>query len=421
MSRRRFLSGVGAGVAGVVAASRSGSARALDVAPGEEIGPHLESISDGETVVIPPGTYTYSDGDIDADGFELRTEGLVTWDVRGKQELAIDGIGWSFGGVNFDIRGRGSHLQVELYGADWRFHNCAWTGVKTGIGYFVYPACDAGASGLVDECYMGDGQADDVADSYVFTYNGTDGAIEIRRSYFDQGGVYGADTQDPPEQEGTVDLTDCYFRNAYLACIRTGMIGRTARIRNCTMVYDSRTATPDVPEKGTSLPTPGVRSFRGIWGFWGDVVAEDCDVSVPYGVGVTTSRFGDPRVLVRNSEVAAATRKDGNVTFENVGSNPDVTPPESCVTSAAEAVTGSPNAVLPESLRVNATGNGTDSESEPGPDPEAEPELEPEPERREGFPATRFVAVVAVAVLVALALPALAPLVAFVVLYLLLH
>ncbi|MFC6725897.1 hypothetical protein ACFQE1_16290, partial [Halobium palmae] len=337
LSRRRFLSGVGAGVAGLVITSRNGSARTLDVEPGDEIGPHLESISDGETVVIPPGTYTYSGGNVSADRFELRTEGLVTWDVRGERELLIDGADWSFGGVNFDIRGEEDHLQVGLFGADWRFHNCAWTGLKTGVGYFVYPACDAGSSGIVEECYMGDGQAEDVGDSYVFTYNGTDGVIEIRRTYFDQGGVYGADTQDPPEQEGVVNLTDCYFRNAYLACVRTGMTGHTARIRNCTMVYDSRTATPDVPERGTSLPNRGVRSFRGIWGFWGEIVAEDCDVKVPYGTGVVTSRLGDPHVLVRNSEVAADTRRAGNVTFEDVGSDPDVTPPESCVTSAAEA------------------------------------------------------------------------------------
>ncbi|MFC6723520.1 twin-arginine translocation signal domain-containing protein [Halobium palmae] len=356
MTRRQFLTGVSVGAVGVVAGSQNASARTLDIAPGEEIGPYLESISDGETIIIPEGTYSYSGGSIAADRFTLRTEGLVTWDVQGEQRLNITGLGWTFGGVNFDIRGERSHMRVGLYGGDWRFHNCAWTGLKTGIGHFINPNCQGGTSGLVDKCYMGDGQADDVGDSYVFTYSRTDGVIEFRSSFFNQGGIYGADTRTPPGQEGTVHLTDCYFRNAYNACMRTGMRGHTARIRNCTAVYDSRELTPDIPEQGTSLSNVGGRSFRGIWGFWSDVLVEDCDVKVPYGIGVQTSNHGNPHVLVRNSEVSAAVRKAGNVTFENVGRDPDVTPPESCVTSAAEAVLGSSDAMLPEPLRANGTG-----------------------------------------------------------------
>ncbi|MFC6723763.1 hypothetical protein ACFQE1_05090 [Halobium palmae] len=346
LGRRSYLKKAGAAVATVAAsgaASESAAAagtRTLDVSNGERIDPYLESVDDGETVEIPEGRYRFGGASIRADGWTVRGNGCTFVCEDGVNWLRPSGYDWSFGGVEFE-QPDGTNVRVMCSGGDWRFHNCAWTG-KLGAaeGYLLHPKIEEGTEGVVDQCWFGDGLREDRGDSQIFTYEGTDGVFTIRRSYFYQGGVYGIDTRDPPGQRGVTNYEQCYFENCYLMCLRTGSPWHTGYVTDCTLVYDSKEETPSSPASGTSL-REGIKSFRGVWAAWGDVVIEDCDISNPYGFAVGTMSHGDPSVTVTGGNVSGSPRSIGNVTFDSsVGTDPDTTPPAGCVTSVREAVTG---------------------------------------------------------------------------------
>lgn len=359
MDRRSVLklaggtaAGIATGLSGIGTAAAD-SAETIDIDDGERIDPYLENISDGDAIRIPQGTYTFGGAEIDADNWSLDGQGC-TFKPPGRRDLDLTGDNWSFGGVRFDTEG---DRQVRLYptGNDWRFHSCAWDGPNTNANYLVYPRVNEGHSAEIDRCWFGAGCGENRSESAIKGGKDWDGDVWIRRSYFRQNGSYSIQTMSPPPMRGTANFDRCYFENCYLSCLRTGnYYGKTCHVTDCVLVYDSREETP-------AMQGSGVKAYRGVWGFWGDVEVTDTDIKNPFGAAVaTSSRHGDAHVTVKGGNVTGAI--DTQVTVrDNVGSNPSTTPPEECVTSVDEAINHKKN-IKSKPLAV-ATGTATGVEA----------------------------------------------------------
>lgn len=333
LDRRSYLKLAGAAAAtistGSVAAAQSES-RTLDVSDGERIDSHLEGINDGETVVIPNGTYPFGGATISADNVTIEGDG-ATFVSQGVSRLRIRGNNWEFGGVTFDQRGGSNQAILFPSGSGWRFHSCAWVGSLSAGNYLVYPAVADGGQAELDRCWFGDGVSSDRSESAIKAGSSLHGDLWVRRSYFYQSGAYGVQTIDPPKMRGTLNFDRCYFENCYLSCLRTGNdYGETCTVKNCTIVYDSKAETPAIQGRG-------VKAFRGVWAFWGPVEVVDTDVTNPFGPALVTSgNHGSPSITVDGGNIDGGVY--GNVTTgSDVGSNASTTPPSECVTSASEA------------------------------------------------------------------------------------
>ena len=306
--------------------------------------PHLEQINDGETVKIPKGTYKFGGASIKADNWTVIGNG-ATFKAQGRSILKPDGSNWKFGGVNFDITG--DDIQAYPAGQDWKFHNCAWSGTVSDVNYIVYPQVPHGSKGVIDQCWFGGGVAEGRAEFSIKALQKTNGEVQIKRSYFNQTGTYGVMSVDPPSNRGIVNYEKCFFKNCYLDCLRIGNnFGKTGYVRDSVLTYDSKKKTPAVPRVSTHLTDPGVKSFRGVWAFWGDVVVENCEISNPFGPAlVTVKNHGDPKITARGGNITGSPRAQGNVSIaDNVGTNPSKKPPKGCVTSAKDAYLGTKKA-----------------------------------------------------------------------------
>jgi hypothetical protein len=334
IDRRSYLKLAGVATAtvaaGTAAASQS-SSRTLGVSDGERIDSYLEGIGDGETVTIPEGTYTFSGATISADDVTIKGDG-ATLVSHGANRLNIRGSNWEFGGVTFDQTGDSNQVMIFPSGSGWRLHSCAWVGELSAGNYLIYPELTEGSQAEIDRCWFGDGVSDDRSESAIVGFGAIHGELWIRRSYFYQNGVYGLDTAHMPDMQGTINFDRNYFENCYLSCMRAGnAYGKTARIKDCVVLYDSRAETP-------AVQSTGQKAFRGIWAFWGEVTVEDTDVTNPFGPAlVTSSNHGSPSITMTGGNLSGSVV--GNVTVaDDVGNDPSTTPPDECVTSAAEAV-----------------------------------------------------------------------------------
>lgn len=334
LDRRSYLKLAGVAAAtvttGTAAASQS-SSRTLGVSDGERIDSYLEQIGDGETVVIPDGTYTFNSATISADNVTVKGDG-ATFVSRGATRLNIRGTNWEFGGVTFDQTGGSSQVMIFPSGSEWRLHSCAWVGELSAGNYLIYPAVDAGSQAELDRCWFGDGVSDDRSESAIKANGGVDGDLWVRRTYFYQNGSYGVQTVNPPDMRGTVNYDQCYFENCYLDCLRAGNnFGKTAEVTDCTLVYDSQGETP-------AVQSTGQKAFRGVWAFWGNVAVRDTDITNPFGPAlVASSNHGSPSITMTGGNLAGSVAGDVTVA-DDVGDDPSTTPPAECVTSAAEAV-----------------------------------------------------------------------------------
>ena len=375
LKRRSYLKMASAAVTTLAAggtmvqSAAAKTTRTLDIKDGERIDPYLEKISDGEAVSIPKGTYKFSGATISANNWAVIGNGC-TFKAQGRSVLRPTGTGWQFGGVNFDISG--ADIQAFPAGQRWKLHNCAWSGTVSDVNFLVYPQVSAGSTGTIDKCWFGDGDANGRAEFAIKALQGTNGEVQVKRSYFYQTGTYGVMSVNPPANRGIVNYDKCFFKNCYLDCLRIGNnYGKTGYVRNSVLVYDSKSETPAVPRVSTHLTDPGVKSFRGVWAFWGKVVVENCEISNPYGPAlVTVKHHGNPQIIARGGNITGSPRAQGNVKIaDNVGTNPSKKPPKGCVTSAKDAYlgsTGTPNANKSVSSKNKNTTKSSGPRASPG-------------------------------------------------------
>lgn len=336
LGRRSYLKLAG-GAAAVVATSTSVTAqsneRTLNVNDGEVIDPYLQSISDGETVRIPSGTYKYNGTTISASDWTLDGQGC-TFVPQGYARLRLSGDGWQFGHVRFDTTD-GNNLTVLPEGGDWRFHNCAWDGPNTGretVDFLFAPEVDSGTTAVADSIWWGGGLGSNTTESAVKHLGGVDGEMRYERCFFRQNGTYATETAESNRSEGVAHFENCYAENCWHGAFRLGNdYGETGTVRNCTVVYD------DADEAMTT-------NVRGIWTFWGDVLVENTDISCNFGQAIATSdRTSTPAhqsgtVQVEGGNIDGPIQN--RVETSNVGSDPSKTPPSGCPTTVSEAVNG---------------------------------------------------------------------------------
>ncbi|MFC6725301.1 DedA family protein, partial [Halobium palmae] len=175
-------------------------------------------------------------------------------------------------------------------GDGWRLHGLGWANECGLPKWNVYPRCPRGGEATLDSLYFGEGAS--VASSYVFVYDGTDGVVNVENCYMDQGGVYGVDSRRPPEATGVARFGNCFFRDGYLACLRTGSPDRVAVVEDCVFVYSDdpeRTPASDWDDHGNV--TGGKRSHRCVWAWWGQVEVRNCAMTNPHGGGIVGGLF----------------------------------------------------------------------------------------------------------------------------------
>lgn len=330
--------------------------RTLDIDDGDDIAPHLTGVDSGETVEVPPGNYAIGGrSTIEADGFELRGGG-ATLVPSETCRLDIVGDDWAVGGFRIDNDGS-ADVRWAPDGAGWRLHHLGWRNEQGLDAWRIYPSCPRGSTVSIEDCYFGPGAS--VASSAIFVYNDTDGTVDVRRCWLDQTGVYGVDTQRPPKMAGVTRFEDCFFRDSYLAAIRTGSNtqGLDGRVEGCVVVYtDDPERTPSSGWSDSSNLEGDKRSHRGVWAWWGHTEIVDTDITNPHGPGVVAYGGSDAHagengiddakadsVHVEGGNIDAKWPYSGhdNITRNGVGESPSTTPPANCPTSAAEAATGS--------------------------------------------------------------------------------
>lgn len=331
-SRRTVLKVLGATTAAVATTSSLGPR----IRDGDWIDRHLSRIRDGSTLKIPPGTYKFGSATIDADRWTVDGQGC-TFDVQSSSSLSMRGSAWNFGNVRFDVN-PDQNVQVFPYGNDWRLHHCAWDGKNGTRQFLVLPRIDSeDAVGTIEKCWFGSGTAIDPRtgrrwnESAIKGTNGLRGDLYVRGCYFWQNGSYLSPTHQPYANghRGKHVYENCFAKDCYLAFCRIGTPYEESIVDNCVGVYSG--------DRGNIPPTAdGQRRSRGVWVSWGPALIRNSHLSYPDELAVAVNGDSGGTARVENSEVVG--KIDDGVETENVGSDPDTTPPEGCVTSPDDAV-----------------------------------------------------------------------------------
>lgn len=390
LDRRDYMKVIGAATVAAPLASGASSARTTvnlgdkGLTEGDDIGPYLEQyVEDDTDVIVPEGTYAYGDSSsgtysytISANNFTLDGRGSTispvafqdkTIDESGDPDLyyprlSIEGDDWEFGRILFDQVDE--DIELHPSGAGWRIHHCGWDGEMVDSGSYINPDCPKGSEVELDSLWFGEGSPDYQSSSAIFFYKDSDGQITVKNSYFYQMGVYGVDTDTPADNvgRGVMHFENCYFENCYLACLRTGDYEgeHDAQVKNCTIWYSSQEETPESHGPPTSNLEPGSKGYRGVWAWYNHVDVIDCQIDVPWGAALVTAEGG---TITMDGGDLSGSVGSGVTLKSNVGSNPDHTPPASCVTSATDAATGGSDlgtCTLPGTTTVRSTGDPVD-------------------------------------------------------------
>jgi hypothetical protein len=247
--------------------------------------------------------------------------------------------------VLFDVSAEGATLKINAQGSNWTVRNVGVLGTYDGANpdSVFRLQVDANGTGVFENVYLGDGAVDD-GYSGVFVPTDHAGTLTIQRCNVQEwpdNGVYGSapgrDEPDRDAQNGIVQIETSYAKNNNIDGFRVGTDG--SYVKNSVVHVDS-----DVPNNSA-----GKENARGVWvKESGTVDIENCDILLEHPDGshcVWQSDDAGTGGLARviDSEVAArgksTDRFRGNVETQNVGDDPDVTPPNGVPISAEEACT----------------------------------------------------------------------------------
>ncbi len=355
LDRRSYIKMAGAAAAALTAGSNVASAAAEDptvsLSDGDDVAGVLEGISDGETVVLPRGTYRLDrDVSISADDFTFHGNG-ATIETHGRLDVRINGVGWDFGYLNVKPQNQSNPdawCRFRPDGDQWHLHHVAWTS-RNDTRYFsgddrrmshMLPGVDAGGSAEITDCWFGHGCHLDHGKSALKMWGVLDGEVWLRRCFFKQSGVYGANSsQDYVRNEGVTHFEDCYFENCYNGCARTGSHYDPAYVRGCVMNATDPSKTPTREGHGSSGPYN-----RGVWAFHGPVHIEETHIS-SFDRAIDVSLNHDirrtPSIEFHSGAYDGRVKNAEHVAMDSsVGTNPSTSPPDTCVTSPEEAYLG---------------------------------------------------------------------------------
>lgn len=254
----------------------------------------------------PPGTY----------------ETIVV--PAGEQRVFRIGDGEVFENKLIDITAEGASALIIAFANDFVVRNIGFEGVHPGEEFpIVASVPGAGASGLIENVYLGDGSVQGSYAGAIFVHYDPvhRGTLTLRRlhiAHFSNNGVYGS-APGHRGQPGVVHVEDSYFYSNNIANIRLGTAAATSHVRNCTVLVDD-----SVPPCDVNCSLPGAINARGVWSWTGEVVLHDVDLR--------TNGHG----------AHLATSEGGTITMDGVrlGADADVTPPAGVPMSAEQAAQG---------------------------------------------------------------------------------
>ena len=279
----------------------------------------------------------------------------ITIDPGEHRNISI-GSGQTFANKLIDITATGADVQLTTSGSGWEIRNVGVRGQFTRgqTGDLGHPDHEGGfnevlnvnGSGTVDTFYAGDGVAygTDIAGTIVGPYDvGPGNTITFRRSNVQgmpNNGMYVAGYAGEPQggQGGQIVIEDSYLVDNNVAQVRCS---GNLTVRNCTIGNTGNTTAlwETVGGARNVVNARGVRADYGTQYNPVEVIDCDIDTSAETGVAVAVVQDAEPgQVIVRNSQVRGGIT-DGVVT-ENVGSNPNMSPPAGCPTSAEAAASG---------------------------------------------------------------------------------
>ena len=254
------------------------------------------------------------------------------------------GDGETLSNILFDVSAEEADVRIIANGSNWTIRNIGIDGRYSGTDFnniMNLTVDDVGGSGLVENVYFGDGAIEEEG-TPIFVPLDHAGTLTIRRANFQEwpgNAIYGSapGREERGGQNGDVRIEECYARNNNIASYRVGTDG--SYIRDSVVHVDG-----DVPDV-----QGGKENARGVWVKEdGTVDIENSDILLEHPDGsycvVENDDNSEGLARVIDSQVAARDGADGrfkgNVVTQNVGNDPDVSPPNGVPTSAEEACTG---------------------------------------------------------------------------------
>lgn len=149
-----------------------------------------------------------------------------------------------------------------------------------------------GQTALVDQIYMGDGQVEGSSTGGIWVnanapHNGT---LTFRRAYIAHmvdNGLYGSG---PPTQgaPGVTHVDNSFFHANTISNARTGALdGQVCVVKDSKFLLDCTN-----PACGEGCSSPGSKTTRAVWAWYGEVRVENCDFKVDCGSTFATSKGG---------------------------------------------------------------------------------------------------------------------------------
>lgn len=274
---------------------------------------------DGEGTTDSTETTETADAAEDADDFRTITV------PENERKLIPVGSGETFENVLIDMTAPGAAAQINAVGADWTIRNVGFEGIHPGGAYLLTPAAAEGSTCTVENLFLGHGQRPRSSHGGVWVRSDHRGTIDWRNvnvQQFVDNGLYG--TNSSGDNGGVVNVYDSYFRSNNGSNVRLGTADGTCRVENTVSVADA--SAPALPSEYDHA-----RRCRGVWAWWGEVVVENCDISVAPSVGVNlvesqlNERAARANIVTRNTRLGAAANTD---------------PPKGVPRSAEEAASG---------------------------------------------------------------------------------
>ena len=236
----------------------------------------------------------------------------------GDTKQIVVGDGETFENKLIDMTADGASAHVTTRGSNWVIRNVGFKGLHPGAHYLMTPGvADASGTGLVENVYLGDGQAarSDSGGIWVNANLPHKGTITFRNVHVAgmiDNGLYGSG---PGAQGfgGNLHVESSFFRGNTISNVRLNSKERPCTVKNT--VVDTRGNKPC----GVGCSSPGSTTTRAVWSWYGETHLRNCDI-----VG------------------RVATTKGGSVTKTNtrMGDAADLSPPKGTPMSAKAAASG---------------------------------------------------------------------------------
>lgn len=187
----------------------------------------------------------------------------------GERRRVSVGSGETLSNILYDIRASGAGIGITADGNNWAIKNIGIRGVMpTNLDFTIRTnVSSSGATGLVDNIYMGDGEVPHAEGGGLFMFGnrGHRGHVTIRRMNMQQfvnNGIYGSQPASEHNQSGTFDVENSYFHSNNIANIRTGTLPpNECVVRNCVVMVNESA----VPPCGVGCSSWGAVNPRGLW------------------------------------------------------------------------------------------------------------------------------------------------------------